>query len=97
MAKTYNNRTRPVASTKFLNAADVPTAPTAVTVSTLSPAGARTDYSSPHATIVLGTTVVFTFPSPLTVAGEWTVTTTGTAGVEASHDQTFTIEPTRLP
>jgi len=95
---SYPNGTRPVISTPFLNAANVPAGPSAVTVSTLSPAGVRTNYTSPDATIALGTTVVFTFPAPLTVAGDWIVRVVGTAGVQAAaSDFSFNIEATQLP
>lgn len=82
----------PVASAAFANVAGTPTAPTAVTVKTLDPAGTSTTYTSPNATISLGTTTTFTFPAPLTLTGKYWVQIIGTGGVLAGDEEWFVVE-----
>ena len=65
----------------------VPTSPSAVTVLVKDPSGTETAYISPHAAIVIGPAaglVTFTFPTPLNLAGQWSVRMKGTAGLVAA-------------
>ena len=86
MAGNYDIGDRPIITGAFADAAETPTAPTAVTVKVLTPAGVVTTYTSPNAAIVLAASTTFTFPAPLDESGTWRVKMTGTAGVQAAAE-----------
>lgn len=100
---TLNTRThydigdRPSAVGTFLDVDLLPATPTAVTVKVRTPAGIVTTYSSPHATITLGSTTVFEMPDPVDASGTWTVNMTATAGVEAAAEIEFIVRRSKFP
>jgi hypothetical protein len=67
--------TAPVVTATITDADGAPADPTALVVTTRAPDGTQVDYTHPDAAITnpaVGTWV-FTFPAPLTDAGEWAV------------------------
>lgn len=93
----YDIGDRPTVTGAFADVAGVATAPSAVTVKVLDPAGVVTTYTSPDAAIVLGISTTFTFPAVLDQAGRWTVRMQGTAGVQAAGEIKLTVERSAFP
>ena len=91
--RNYHIGDRPVVSTAFADIAGTPTAPSAVTVKVAEPDGTITTYTSPHATISLGTTTTFTFPAAFDAVGRWHVQVLGTAGIIAGDEEYLVVQP----
>lgn len=92
----YQIGDRPSFDGPFLDADGVATAPSAVTVKTRKPDGTVSTYTTPDASIVLGTTTRFTMPAPLDTAGIWTINMTGTAGVQAADEIEFEVDRSKF-